>query len=93
MDTLTAMNQADGAISDEFGSVQVGGAFIAHNGPLFARLLEGRVHLRFRIEPRYTNPLGICHGAMLATLADMLMPCAAMYRPQSERCFLPTIGL
>lgn len=31
------------------------------------------------MEPR-RNPLGICHGGMMATLADMLLPCASMYQ-------------
>lgn len=76
-----------------FRAVRVGGPFIAHNGPLFARLTEGRVQLGFRVESHHTNPLGICHGGMLASLADMLIPCAAMYRPGIERRFLPTISL
>ena len=76
-----------------FRAVRVGGNFIAHNGPLFARLVEGRVQLGFRVEPRHVNPLGNCHGGMLATLADMVIPCAAMYRSDQERRFLPTISL
>jgi uncharacterized protein (TIGR00369 family) len=76
-----------------FRAVRVGGNFIAHNGPLYARLIDGRLQLGFRVEPRHTNPLGICHGGMLATMADMLIPCAAMYRPGEERRFLPTISL
>ena len=76
-----------------FRAVRVGGNFVAHNGPLFARLVEGRLQLGFRVEQRHVNPLGICHGGMLATLADMVIPCAAMYRPGQERRFLPTISL
>ena len=34
----------------------------------------------FRVEERHTNPLKICHGGMMATVADMLIPCAAMYQ-------------
>lgn len=76
-----------------FRAVRVGGNFIDHNGPLFARLVEGRVQLGFRVEQRHVNPLGNCHGGMLATLADMVIPCAAMYRSDQERRFLPTISL
>jgi acyl-coenzyme A thioesterase PaaI-like protein len=35
----------------------------------------------------------MCHGGMLATFADMLIPCAAMYQKEMERRFLPTISL
>lgn len=45
------------------------------------------------MEERHTNPLKICHGGMLATFADMLIPCASMYRHEMERRFLPTISL
>jgi uncharacterized protein (TIGR00369 family) len=67
----------------------MGGPFIRHNGPLYARLLDGRLELGFRVEERHTNPLKICHGGMLATLADMLLPMVALYGPQdgAERRF------
>ena len=89
----TALNHPEMAPPAGFRAVRVGGHFVAHNGPLFARLNDGVVQLGFRVEPRHTNPLGICHGGMLATLADMLIPCAAMYRQGAERRFLPTISL
>lgn len=66
---------------------------MAHNGPLFAKWSGERVLLGFRVEPRHTNPLSICHGGMLASFADMLIPCAAIYQTQGERRFLPTISL
>lgn len=71
----------------------MGGAFLAHNGPLYARLAGGRFQLGLRIEQRHTNPLAICHGGMLATFADMLLPCVILYQPGFERRFLPTISL
>lgn len=50
--------------------------------------------LGFRVEQRHCNPVGMCHGGMLATLADMLVPCAAMYQAKmEERRFLPTVSL
>jgi uncharacterized protein (TIGR00369 family) len=66
---------------------------MAQNGPLFARLHDGRLQLGFRVEERHTNPLKICHGGMMATFADMLLPCLAMYQADTERRFLPTISL
>ncbi len=71
----------------------MGGAFLAHNGPLYARLDGERFQLGLRIEQQHTNPLGICHGGMLATFADMLLPCVILYEPGFERRFLPTISL
>lgn len=71
----------------------MGGPFVVHNGPLFGRMHDGRLQVGFRVEPRHTNPLNICHGGMLATFADMLLPCIALYQGDAERRFLPTISL
>ena len=84
-------NPAD--IPEGFHPVSIGGPFMAHNGPLFAKWSGDRVLLGFRVAPQHTNPLNICHGGMLASFADMLMPCAAIYQMQGERRFLPTISL
>jgi uncharacterized protein (TIGR00369 family) len=84
----------EAAIPAGFRPVRIAGQFVAHNGPLFARIeSDHRVQLGFRVELRHTNSMGVCHGGMLATFADMLVPCAAMYRPGLERRFLPTISL
>lgn len=66
---------------------------MAHNGPVFARFAGERFQLGFRVEARHTNPLDICHGGMLATFADMLLPCVIIYQRGHQRHFLPTISL
>jgi uncharacterized protein (TIGR00369 family) len=72
----------------------IGGPFIAANGPFYARLEGERIQLGFRVEERHCNPLKNCHGGMLASFADMLMPSAVLYQAAgSERRFLPTISL
>ena len=76
-----------------FRPAHIHGDFIAFNGPLCARLTGDKIALGFRVEQRHTNPLGICHGGMLATFVDMLIPCTAMYESGRERRFLPTISL
>ena len=80
-------------IPEGFRAVSVGGPFMAHTGPLYARWTGERLQLGFRVEHRHTNPLGICHGGMMASFADMLLPCASMYQGTGERRFLPTISL
>lgn len=47
----------------------------------------------FRVEARHCNPAGVCHGGMLATFVDMLVPCAMSYSSRHERRFLSTISL
>ena len=52
------------------------------------------MRLGFRVEKRHTNPLGICHGGMLASFCDMLLP-ISIHRKSKEvgLRFLPTINL
>ena len=80
-------------VPDGFRVATISGDFLAFNGPLYARLVERRVQLGFRVQQRHTNPMGVCHGGMLATFADMLVPCTNMYDLSRERRFLPTISL
>ena len=68
--------------------------FIGVNGPLYF-LREGEAFkLGFHVEKRHCNPMGICHGGMLATFADMLLAIGAvMLVPELHRRFLPTVSL
>jgi uncharacterized protein (TIGR00369 family) len=70
------------------------GDFIAVNGPLCLRHEGDLVRLGFRVDQRHTNPLGICHGGMMATFCDMLLP-MTIHRKSREvgLRFLPTINL
>ena len=61
-------------IPEGFRAVTVGGPFMAHTGPLYARWTGERLQL-------------------MASFADMLLPCASMYQGSGERRFLPTISL
>jgi uncharacterized protein (TIGR00369 family) len=42
-------------------------------GPLYERRSAGALSLGLRIEERHTNSRGICHGGLLATLADLAL--------------------
>jgi uncharacterized protein (TIGR00369 family) len=77
-----------------FHPLQRGGEFITHNGPLYLRHEGELVLLGFRVEPRHTNPMAICHGGMLASFCDMLLPISIhrKCREISSR-FVPTISL
>ncbi len=80
-------------IPEGFRAIKIGGPFIGHNGPLYGKWTGEKMLLGFRVEERHTNPIKMCHGGMLASFADMLIPCVAMYRSGLERRFLPTISL
>jgi uncharacterized protein (TIGR00369 family) len=70
------------------------GDFIHVNGPLYLKHDGALVQLGFRVEQRHCNPLGICHGGMMASFCDMLLPISA-HRKNAEigNRFLPTISL
>jgi uncharacterized protein (TIGR00369 family) len=67
--------------------------FLESNGPLYHRWANDRVTLGFRVGARHCNPGNVCHGGMLATFADMLLPIAARLQSKTEMGFLPTINL
>jgi len=86
-------------VPEGFKPLAVGGDFVALNGPLYIRSQvqpDGSKlrHLGFRVERRHTNPMGNCHGGMLATFADMMLPMLAHRQSVELRNqFLPTVNL
>jgi uncharacterized protein (TIGR00369 family) len=77
-----------------FRPIPVGGEYIRLNGPIYLRIEGDQVLMGFRVLPRHTNPMGICHGGWLATFADMLLPISVQHKsPEVGRRFLPTINL
>ena len=82
------------AVPDGFRPLRTGGDFMHLNGPLYVRVDGDVVQLGFRVEERNCNPMGNCHGGMLATFADMLMPMSALRKNREiGNRFLPTISL
>jgi uncharacterized protein (TIGR00369 family) len=81
-------------IPEGFKPRRFGDGFIAANGPLYVKKLDSGILLGFRVEPRHCNPMGICHGGMIATFCDMLLPISAHSLSHDlGRRFLPTISL
>ena len=70
------------------------GEFIGVNGPLYLKHEGDLVQVGFRVEARHTNPMRICHGGMMASFCDMLLP-LSVHRKSHEigMRFLPTISL
>jgi uncharacterized protein (TIGR00369 family) len=80
-------------IAAGFKVVDIPGAFITELGPIYGKWTGERLLLGFPIEERHGNTMGVCHGGVLATLADMMLPLAALYQMTGERRFIPTISL
>lgn len=71
-----------------------GDGFTSTNGPFYTRRSEAGMQMGFRVEPRHCNPMQICHGGMMATFCDMLLPMTAMVLSKDlDSRFLPTITL
>jgi uncharacterized protein (TIGR00369 family) len=68
------------------------GNFADVNGPLFARTVEGKLVIGFRVEARHCNPSGNCHGGMLMTFADMMLGMGSNFAAKLGR-FLPTVNM
>lgn len=88
------MSDTPSNIPAGFHPIPMGGEFIANVGPLYLLHEGDDVRLGFRVERRHTNPMEICHGGMLASFADMLLP-MTVHRKSKEVGFrfLPTISL
>lgn len=89
---MTATNEQDN-IPAGFRKLNIGGPFVRHNGGLYGRWTGTHAQVAFRVGPDHVNPAGTAHGGMLATLCDMLIPCAANYQEKLQGRFLPTINL
>ena len=77
-----------------FSELLLGGDFVKANGPLYESFEGGTYRLGFRVEKRHCNTMRICHGGMMATFCDMLLPITAFRRSETLRArFLPTVSL
>lgn len=77
-----------------FRALAMGEGFMGVNGPLWLRHEGALVQIGFRVEPRHCNPMGNCHGGMLASFSDMVLPLSIHRKaPEIGMRFLPTISL
>ncbi len=73
----------------------MGGPFITANGPLYLSRNKGAPRLGLRIEAQHCNSMGNCHGGMLCSFADMMMPVVMYPHPELavDPRLLPTVSL
>ena len=60
-------------IPDAFHRIERLSPFNALVGPLYERRDGDAVSIGLRIEEKHTNSRGVCHGGVLATLADLAL--------------------
>jgi acyl-coenzyme A thioesterase 13 len=72
-----------------FRALQRLSPFNALVGPLYARKKRGReLSIGVRIEEKHTNSRGICHGGVLATLADLSLGYAMHAKTGGKTAFV-----
>lgn len=72
-----------------FRALQGLSPFNALVGPLFKRKKRGReLSIGVRIEAKHTNSRGICHGGVLATLADLSLGYAMHAKAGGKAAFV-----
>jgi uncharacterized protein (TIGR00369 family) len=72
--------------------LRVTSGFLSAVGPIDWRECGGDFEMGFRVDSMHCNPLGYCHGGMLATFADIVLG-FGVARAIGNGAFLPTIGL
>ena len=75
-----------------FSRLHLPGQFVDINGPLLARYTDGKFRIGVRLEERHCNAVGICHGGMHATFADLQIAIGIVVQAD-VRAFMPTINL
>ncbi len=60
-------------VPDGFRAISRLSPFNALVGPLYERRRGGELSIGLRIEEKHSNSRGICHGGLLATVADLAL--------------------
>jgi acyl-coenzyme A thioesterase 13 len=75
-------------IPEGFSRIERLSPFNALVGPLYERRDGDAVSIGLQIEQKHTNSRGICHGGVLATLADLALGYAMLARSGDKGSFL-----
>ena len=66
-------------------------AFLNANGPVYVKMEGDRLVLGLYVEERHCSSIGLCHGGMLMTLADLILTIGVNVQAKLSR-FLPTVS-
>jgi uncharacterized protein (TIGR00369 family) len=76
------------AIPEGYRAIERLSPFNALVGPLYERRDGEAVSIALRIEQKHTNSRGVCHGGVLATLADLALGYAMLARSGDKGSFV-----
>ena len=82
------------SIPDGFAPLRIFSGFVADNGPVCVKREGDSIVFGARVGPDQCNPMAICHGGWLSTMADLMLPLTArlMVEDLNDRFFL-TVSL
>jgi uncharacterized protein (TIGR00369 family) len=72
--------------------LQASAGFLHTVGPIEWREVGDVFSMRFKVAAQHCNPVGSCHGGMLATFADVVLGFGVGHAAGTG-AFMPTIGL
>jgi len=75
-------------VPDGFRAIPRLSPFNALVGPLYERRRGDEVSIGLRIEEKHTNSRGICHGGLLATVADLALGYAMLAKTGGKGGFV-----
>jgi len=67
-------------------------AFMSANGPVYVKMEGEALVLGLRVEDRHCSSIGLCHGGMLMTMADLILTIGVNVQAELSR-FLPTVSV
>jgi uncharacterized protein (TIGR00369 family) len=76
------------AVPDAFRAIPRLSPFNALIGPLYERRRGDELSIGLRIEEKHTNSRGICHGGLLASLADLSLGYAMLAKTGGKGSFV-----
>ena len=76
------------SVPDDFRAIPRLSPFNALVGPLYERRRGSEVSIGVRIEEKHTNSRGICHGGLLATVADLSLGYAMLAKTGGKGGFV-----
>jgi uncharacterized protein (TIGR00369 family) len=97
MDIEDVVNMLSSEIPDDppagYEPLPMGTGFNLYLGPLYGKLIDGKLRLGMRIGKRHVNPHDTCHGGILASFADMQLYVSQQQEPDLRYLLMPTINM
>lgn len=76
-----------------FEPLPMGTGFNQYLGPIYGKVIDGKLRLGMRVGRRHINPHDTCHGGILASFADMQVYVSQQQEPDLRYTLMPTISM